>query len=320
MTKQTINNQNIWSKFTGRYPLSKTIRFELKPVGRTEEFLKRDKILEKDKIIDESYRRAKFYFDKLHQRFINEAFSVDAVKNLDLHSFVNLFFLLRNKIRKLKREGKQNEIYIEENKINNLRNKYYKKIKLLLDRKAEEWKEMYKNKGILKKTDLKQEGTDLLTKSGILEILKDNFPIQQNEEFKNNSWPSLFIEDSTNKGKGVYIFDSFNNFTTYLIKFQETRKNLYKDDGTSTAVATRVISNFERFLKNKEVFDEKYEDYWEDIGITREEKNIFNISYYFNCFVQEGIDRYNRIIGDINSKSKKYRDKNNIAIPIFGIR
>ncbi|MGC9031718.1 MAG: hypothetical protein ACP5H7_03090, partial [Minisyncoccia bacterium] len=270
--------------------------------------------------MDDAYNQAKFYFDKLHQNFINEALKLENIKSLDLKNFAEKFLEIRNKIQELKSQQKRTEAYEKESEINNLRKEYYKKIKEFLDKKANEWRNDYKNKGIdFKKSDLKQKGTDFLTKAGILGILKYEFPREKEEEFKQKDWPSLFIEDKANPGQKVYLFEAFEDFTTYLTKFQETRKNLYKDDGTSTAVATRIISNFERFLNNKKVFDEKYQN-WQEIGLTKDQVKVFAIDYYYNCFIQKGIDEYNKIIGDINKKSKEYRDKNKIdksQLPLF---
>lgn len=322
MEIKTKNRQKtIWSEFTKQYSLNKTLRFELKPVNRTAYFLKQNKIFEKDLTIDDSYNQAKFYFDKLHQKFVNEALLSDKVKEINLEEFAQNFFALREEVKKLKESQEREKTYTVENKINKLKNEYFKKIKLLLDRTANDWKEKYKERGLkFNKTDFKKNGTEFLMKSGVLKILKYEFPKEKEEEFKNNDWPSLLIEDKANPGNKVYIFDSFDNFTTYLLKFQETRKNLYKDDGTSTAIATRIISNFEKFLNNKKIFDEKYSTFWGKIGITKEEKEIFEVNYYYNCFIQKGIDKYNETIGQINRKSKEHRDKNKIdksQLPLF---
>ena len=37
-----------YSEFTGLYPLSKTLRFELKPIGKTKENIEKNGILERD--------------------------------------------------------------------------------------------------------------------------------------------------------------------------------------------------------------------------------------------------------------------------------
>jgi CRISPR-associated protein Cpf1 len=57
----------------GKYELSKTLRFELKPVGKTADLLKQNKVFEKDKLIDDNYHKIKYYFDLLHRKFIKEA-------------------------------------------------------------------------------------------------------------------------------------------------------------------------------------------------------------------------------------------------------
>jgi len=319
MNKQNTK-QEIWSRFTRLYSLNKTLRFELKPVGKTADFLKQNKVFERDKTIDDSYNQAKFYFDKLHQKFINEALKKKNVRGLDLKDFADKFLQLKNEIQILKQKGERNKIYQTEKEIADLRSKYYRQIKSFLDKRASDWIESYRRKGVkLHKTDLKQNGTDFLTKAGILGILKYEFPKEKETKFVKQCWPSLFVDDKVDLGNKVYIFDSFNNFTTYLAKFQETRKNLYKDDGTNTAVATRIISNFERFLSNKKIFDEKYKNL-KGIGLAKGQMKIFKHDYYYNCFIQEGIDKYNKILGEINKISKEYRDKNKLdksQLPLF---
>lgn len=66
-------SQNIWSQFTKQYPLSKTLRFELKPEPQTRLAIERNQILERDKLIDDNYHKIKYYFDLLHREFIDEA-------------------------------------------------------------------------------------------------------------------------------------------------------------------------------------------------------------------------------------------------------
>ena len=90
---------SIFDSFTNKYSLSKTLRFELKPVGKevdivdkksgeihkgtmTEKLLIENKVFKKDETIDNSYHQAKFYFDLLHQRFIDSALSKSNVQKL----------------------------------------------------------------------------------------------------------------------------------------------------------------------------------------------------------------------------------------------
>lgn len=335
--KNSFNqNQSIWDEFIGKYSLSKTLRFELKPVGKTFEWLKINNIFKKDLNIDKSYNQAKFYFDKLHQDFIREALSPEnGVKNINFDGFARIYKENTSLIKKLKNEKKikkeeEKKVQDAQDEISKQRSEIYKKITELFDKKAEDWKKEYKDKEIEKNgkkekikfsaSDIKRKGTKFLTSAGIIKILKYKFPAEKESEFRQKEWPSLFIDDELNPGKKIYLFDSFDKFTTYLQKFQETRKNLYKNDGTSTAIATRIVSNFERFLSNRFLFEEKYKDKINDIGLSKEETKIFEIDYYYNCLIQEGINEYNEIIGKINKKTKEYRDKDKLEkseLPLF---
>ena len=72
MTKKQFNLQN----FTNQYSLTKTLRFELKPVGKTKEYYK--EILPNDKKRDKYYHKVvKPILDDLHNNFI-----VDSLKKV----------------------------------------------------------------------------------------------------------------------------------------------------------------------------------------------------------------------------------------------
>lgn len=61
------------SKFTGLYPLSKTLRFELKPQGKTLENIVNNGLLEQDEHRAESYIVVKKIIDEYHKAFISTA-------------------------------------------------------------------------------------------------------------------------------------------------------------------------------------------------------------------------------------------------------
>ena len=46
-------------RFTRLYPLSKTLRFELKPIGKTLSFIENHGLLEQDKHRADSYKKVK---------------------------------------------------------------------------------------------------------------------------------------------------------------------------------------------------------------------------------------------------------------------
>lgn len=337
-----MEKEKQFKSFTNLYELLKTLRFELRPVGNTQKMLEDNKVFEKDQTIDDSYNQAKFYFDTLHQKFIKEALAVEKVKNLSFGKFadnlseqnniINQNKLEITELRKEKDKTKeidklQKNIYDAESKIDQFKKELYAEIKKLLDERANFWKKEYQekefngNKIKFSKADIKQEGTNFLTSAGVLGILKYEFPKEKEREFKLLKWPSLYVDEQESKEtpkNKKYIFDSFNKFSGYLSKFQQTRKNLYADNGIATAVATRIVDNFIIFLQNKKVFAEKYNKVYIEIGF--DEISIFDIKNYGQYLLQDWIEAlpndgeennksYNKIIGRINQKIKEYRDQ-----------
>ena len=60
-------------QFIGTYPVSKTLRFELKPIGRTQEWMEKNHVLENDGKRAEHYPRVKELIDSYHKKCINES-------------------------------------------------------------------------------------------------------------------------------------------------------------------------------------------------------------------------------------------------------
>ncbi len=332
-----MEKKNIFDQFTDKYSLSKTLRFELKPVGKTEDVLRENKVFEKDQTIHDSYNQAKFYFDKLHQRFINSALEEVKIKEISLRDFAtflkekNSSLLIKrrefNEARKISDRQKikslQQGIKVIEGEILEKKKLLSKEIRDLFNKEAENWKERYKGVTLesgeeieFSKADIKQDGVSFLTSAGVLQILKYEFPESKESEFQKNNWPSLYVEEQENIGEKRYIFDSFDKFSGYLSNFQKTRDNLYDQNLKSSALATRIINNFEIFLANKETFQLKYENNYNEIGFNN--IHVFEIDYYRSCLLQKGIDgseqendnnSYNRVIGKTNQCIKEYREK-----------
>lgn len=66
---------NTLKRFTRIYPLSKTLRFELKPVGKTMDNILTSGLIEQDQHRDESYRLVKKIIDEYHKAFIEDVLS-----------------------------------------------------------------------------------------------------------------------------------------------------------------------------------------------------------------------------------------------------
>ena len=60
-------------QFIGIYPVSKTLRFELRPVGKTVEWIEKNKVLESDEQKAEDYPIVKSLIDDYHKVCIRES-------------------------------------------------------------------------------------------------------------------------------------------------------------------------------------------------------------------------------------------------------
>jgi len=63
-----------FDEFTNLYSISKTLRFELKPVGKTLDWITKNKLVEEDEKRAEDYKTVKKIIDRYHKEFIEEAF------------------------------------------------------------------------------------------------------------------------------------------------------------------------------------------------------------------------------------------------------
>lgn len=320
-----MSNESVFSGFTNLYSLSKTLKFELKPTEMTKAHLNFDK----DKLRSEHYKNIKVLFDQLHRQFIDQGLQLYAESNSNYNEFFRVYkeFLTARKNNK-KIDGK-----FDTNKKTQFENvqKEFEAIKLLLRKRivesfnlcGENFKfeinsKLIENDPIKYKKDAKgkiskglnDSGIEVLTEAGILEVLK----LLVSEE-------ELTIKDKTKEEiiKGIEFFDGF---FTYFGPFNTTRENLYKSDGTATAIATRVIDeNLVRFCDNiitvnteiKLKDDHKVAPTTLDIEYN---KNIFNLNSFNDFVTQGGISLYNggakgdQNLGQFNTSFSKYIQDN----------
>ena len=272
-------SKKVFGGFTNRYELSKTLRFELKPVGETTKMLKENKVFDIDENIKKKYEATKPFFDRLHRKFVKEALTNIALEGLDEYLDTYKEFINDRKDKKNKKELEKQEKLLR------------KQIKIFFDSQANQWKEKYN------KINFKKKGLNILFEESIFQLLKEIYGKEDDAFLKNDDNEFIFDKD----GNKISIFDSWKGFTGYFIKFFETRKNFYKDDGTSTAIATRIIDqNLRRFCDNIFIYN-KIKNKLDFSSLEKEQgvvlKEIFTTAYYMDCVLQDDIDLYNGVLG-----------------------
>ena len=181
-----------------------------------------------------------------------------------------------------------------------------------------------KNRGLQKKfADISQTlrtrvkdlfHTDSLFGEEVFTLLKTNFG-NEDGAFLRDREGRLVLDADNNK---VSIFDSWKGFTGYFTKFQETRKNLYKDDGTATAIATRVVDqNLKRFCDNIQTFRDikskvDFREVESELSVNLD--TVFSLDHYNLCLLQGGINSYNKVLGgEVKESGNKLRGLNEIV-------
>lgn len=76
------NTKKLADNFIGVYPVSKTLRLELIPQGKTLEYIKRDGILDSDHHRAETYQKVKELIDRYHKAFIEEVLQTLRLENV----------------------------------------------------------------------------------------------------------------------------------------------------------------------------------------------------------------------------------------------
>lgn len=296
--------EGIVDSFTGKYALSKTLRFELRPLEATKQLLEEEKVFEKDKLIDDNYHKIKYYFDILHRDFIDESLRNVSILDAEYLEYEQL-------LRKLRKNDKENKkalsIEIEEKE-----DAFRKKVVFGFETTANDWKSRFIKQGI----GLKKSGCEILFEKDNLEVLKLRFPQKPSDDA-----PEIILSN------GVNLFDAFKGFHTYFVTFDATRRNLYSQEAKATAVSNRSINENLRIFVNNRIQYKNFKEY-EQINFTKEEQSIFEVNFYNTCFSQSGIDAFNSILGGvigesgekiqgINEKINLYNQKNKAKLPQF---
>ena len=64
--------ENIYKNFEQQYPVNKTLRFELKPLGETSEYIRNSNLLNEDKDRAGDFERVKGILDRYYKNYISK--------------------------------------------------------------------------------------------------------------------------------------------------------------------------------------------------------------------------------------------------------
>lgn len=265
---------NSLSQFTGLYSLSKTLRFELIPQGKTLENM--HSLIAQDEQRAKDYQQVKKIIDDYHKHFIDEALA--NVKLENLQQYYDLY------VKRGKSDDDKKQL--DNSIVNNV----------ITMGKSDKDKKQLDNI----KTELRK---NLIAAVKINEKFKNIF---KEELIKKDLVKWLETQPSRQENE-IEVIKKFSGFTTYFAGFHKNRENMYSDEDKSTSIAFRLIhQNLPKFIDNLLIF-EKIKSSTIDLsplslllgGTSLDD--FFQIEYFKHTLTQTGIEFYNLILGGKNN-------------------
>ncbi|MBR2298517.1 MAG: type V CRISPR-associated protein Cas12a/Cpf1 [Bacteroidales bacterium] len=247
-------------KFTRLYPLSKTLRFELIPLGLTADHIGKSGILSQDEHRAESYKKVKKIIDEYHKAFIEKVLNnihlqYDNIEQNNSLEEYFLYYMIKNK------DEKKEKIFEEIQK---------KLRKQIADRFIDD--PSFKN------IDKKE-----LIRSDLKDFVCSQEDLQLVDEFKD--FTTYFTGFHENR-KNMYSSEAQST----AIAFRLIHENLPKfidNIQVFNKVAASSVSEF---------FTELYANFEECLTVT-EIAEMFKLEYFNSVLTQKQIDVYNFILG-----------------------
>lgn len=262
-----------FENFTGLYPLPKTLRFELKPIGKTLEYIEKSELLERDSHRAEIYVKVKEIIDNYHKQFIEDS--------------------LRDFKLKYNNEGKKDSLeeYF-----------YYYKLKNRDDRQKKDFEEIQKNlrKQIVSRFKEHEKYNNLfgnkLIKEDLLEFVNDEKEKSLIGEFKD--FTTYFTGFHENR-KNIYSEEVKSTAIAYRLIHENLPKFIDNISVFERVAATEISSNFSQIYSD-------FETYLSVSDISE----IFKLDNYTKVLTQKQIDVYNLVIGGCSEGDVKIKGLN----------
>ena len=277
-----------FNKFINQYPLSKTLRFELKPVNETADYIEHygseylKSVVTQDKSRYDDYLQIKVLIDDMHRDYINQRLGYDPggilghPRNLSDGSEVLTVADMQHAF----------DTYFQ--------TKIAKKDEL--DKAKKEWGDYQ---------------TGLRTK--LVRVFKDQGYLFDKHLIDKNL-PS-FLSEAGQWEEHKRLVESFQKFTTYFTGFHQNRKNMYVADDKATSIANRSINEnlptfFENILVYQKIIASKQHAaaialkldpmLLKRLNVTSLDE-VFTPEFYLKLFSQQGIEAFDCLLGGIKN-------------------
>jgi CRISPR-associated protein Cpf1 len=263
-----------FTDFTGLYSLSKTLRFELKPIGKTLENIKKAGLLEQDQHRADSYKKVKKIIDEYHKAFIEKSLSNFELKYQSEDKLDSLEeYLMYYSMKRIEKTEKDKFAKIQDN---------------LRKQIADHLKGDESYKTIFSKDLIRKNLPDFVKSDEERTLIK---------EFK----------DFTTYFKGFYenrenMYSAEDKSTA--ISHRIIHENLPKFVDNINAFSKIIL-----IPELREKLNQIYQDFEEYLNVESIDE-IFHLDYFSMVMTQKQIEVYNAIIGGKSTNDKKIQGLN----------
>ena len=264
-----MNEQKSLSTFTNLYSLSKTLRFELIPQGRTLENIQVHGLLVKDENRAESYKKVKKIIDEYHKDFINKA--LDGLILTGLESFQSYY------TKSVRTDEDKKEMGL---------------LQAIMRKQISDRFSKHPNESI--NIRFKNLFAKELIKIDLKEFVKEEDKTLI-AEFDN--FTTYFTGFHENR-KNIYTSEDISTAIGYRLAHQNL---LYFLDNLKTfekVAASAISDDFAKIIKELEM-----------IVQVNTIDEVFTISYFNDTLTQIGIEKYNTLLGGYTSEDNKTKIK-----------
>ena len=256
-----FNTMNTIEQFTGLYPLSKTLRFELKPIGKTLEHIQAHGLLEQDNHRAESYVKVKEIIDRYHKALIERVLG-------------NLKLNVDDEGNRNSRLDDYYDHYMCASKDEALQKKFEDVKKALRKVVANRFKEDEQFKRVDKKELIREDLVDFVTDDEEKKLVA---------EFQN--FTTYFTGFHENR-KNMYSEEEHSTAIAYRLIHENLPRFIDNIAVFEKVRLSPVADNFSELYKN-------LESYLNVLAIDE----MFKLDYFNMVLTQSQIEVYNAIIG-----------------------
>lgn len=254
--------------FSNKYPVAKTLRFELKPVGKTLAHINKKGFIEEDESLAQNYKNMKKTIDVYHKDFISRALSTIVLKGLPD------FFSIYNQNKASSDDATKKQVIKAQDDMRKQITSVFTSNEF-----KDEFDSLFKKELLTK--NLKEFVTKYNTKNKAELFFVDDF----------KSFTGYFLGFHENR-KNIYSSDPKHSALAFRLVHENLPRFIENTNGLQ-AIKDDHPKLFDMLAKqvNHSL------DFIFSSGFSIED--MLDVEFYDNILTQQGIDKYNQILGGV---------------------